>query len=170
MKFGIHPFLYFIKYMYLQSYTVTTFSLILSPTKTNKNWWTGIIHNNPYLKLYSLLMNQRTLGKVIVNSVGEFLSIWRPLHTLYLILSRSRVFAIKFNVIQCQITQIFLPATQIEMQLPQIMTKDMKVQKKLSTSQSSQFVYSFSVNIANAQIIQIFFFFKKNPHLIKNKV
>lgn len=26
--------------------------------KTNKNWWTGIIHDNPYLKLYSLLLNQ----------------------------------------------------------------------------------------------------------------
>lgn len=154
MKFGIRPFLYFIKYMYLQSYTVTTFSLSLSPMKTNKNWWTGIIHNNPYLKLYSLLLNQRTLGKVIVNSLGEFLSVGRPLNTLYLMSLQSFC-----NHIQCQITQIFLPATQIEMQLPQIMTKDMKVQKKLSTSQSSQFVYSFSVNIANAQIIQIFFFF-----------
>lgn len=96
MKFGIHPFLYFIKYMYLSSYTVTTFSLILSPMKTNKNWWTGIIHDNPYLKLYSLLLNQRTLGKVIVNSLGEFLSVGRPLNTLYLMLLQSFC-----NHIQC---------------------------------------------------------------------
>lgn len=151
MKFGIHPFLYFIKYMYLQSYTVTTFSLILSPMKTNKNWC---------LKLYSLLLNQRTLGKVIVNSLGEFLSVGRPLNTLYLMSLQSFC-----NHIQCQITQIFLPATQIEMQLPQIF----KFRKNYQLLNLPNLLIPFQEILPMHNLYKYFFFKEKTPTFLKTK-